>query len=255
MFPLSRKIKIAIERNLKALVDKTYTESTIKELLIDLREIGKRIKHSSGEGPEMFDRAFSDFIDVCDCIAHSNRIKGVLEENIRRHVEKIAATLEEGGNRPFSDVSAVGRVLNGDAIVAAMLSTIFLYLSTYDKDFDRDQLLPVFEDKADISLCIISLLQDSTIALKQGHGHALLHVLDHEGQYRLYCQVLGSSIERDARARTGGTGRLILGFPAILTNARNIDGLCFNQSDEIPKLIETYRGDDGRLHARFVNVE
>ncbi len=258
MLPLSRKIKISIERNLNSLIDKTYDEVTLKELLIDLREIGNEIKNSAGKttehNAEKFDQTFTDFIDICNCIAHSNRMRGVLEKNIRNHIEKIQNVLNEGGNVNFSEATAVERVISGDSIVAAMLSTIFLYLSTYENEFDQKKLIPVSEDKADISLCIISLLQDAAITLKNKTGVSLLHVLAFDGKYRLYCRVLNSSIEREARERTGGTGSVIFGFPVVVTNAEDIDNLQFNEnSDQLPKIIETYRDKNGILHARHVD--
>ena len=258
MLSLSRKIKLSIERNLNSLIDKTYNETTIKELLIDLREIGNKIKSSAGkttdQSAEKYDQTFVDFIDICNCIAHSNRLRGVLEKNIRSHIEKIQNVLNEGGNVNYSEATAVERVISGDSIVAAMLGTIFLYLATYEKEFDQKMLAPVFEDKADISLCIISLLQDTAITLENQTGVSLLHVLAYEGKYRLYCRVLNSSIQREARERTGGTGSLILGFPVVVTNAEDIDNLQFNESsDQLPKIIETYRDKNGTLHTRFVD--
>lgn len=258
MLPLSRKIKLSIERNLNSLIDKTYDETNIKELLIDLREIGNEIKSSAGKSSESnaeaFDQTFVDFIDICNCIAHSNRLRGVLEENIRNHVDKIQTVLNKGGEADFSEATAVERVINGDSIVAAMLASIFLYLTTYDKEFDKEKLAPVFEDKADISLCIISLLQDTAVTLKNRTGVSLLHVLPHEGKYRLYCRVLNSSIQRESRERTGGTGSFVLGFPVVVTNAKNIDELQFNENaDELSRIIETYRDTNGTLHARFID--
>lgn len=260
MLPLSRKIKLSIERNLSRLIDKTYDESTIKELLIDLREIGNEIKSSAGKtnepNAEKFDQYFEDFIDICNCIAHSNRLRGVLENNIRAHIEKIQNVLNEGGDADYYEATKVERIINGDSIVVAMLSAIFLYLNTYDKKFDREKLNPVFEDKANISLCIISLLQDTTVTLKQNTGVSILQILSHEGNYRLYCRVFNSSIQREAQERTGGAGKLIFGFPVIVTSAENIDNLQFNENDEgMPKVIETYRDDNNNLHARFIDIE
>jgi len=193
-----------------------------------------------------------------------------LEKNIRKHLGKMTSILNEGKNSNLSDFGTVDTVINCDSVVAAMLAFIFIYISKYGDDFKREQLNSVFEDKADMSLCIISLLQDTIIKLDKNQGVAILHVLDHEGQYRLYCRVLGSSIESESRKRTGGSGHLILGFPVIVTNAKNIDNLQFNDQNEEetinkdlsfvqynnkpPRLIETYRGEDDNLHVKFVDL-
>lgn len=273
VYVLSRKTKIAIARNLKSLIDRTFTEPTVKELLVDLREISKKILEPK-EGTvrnEKMDQIFKDFVDICNCIAHPNRdISGVLEKNIRSHVDKMATALRNNEEKiGLSEFSSVDKVISGDAIVCAMLASIFLYISKYDSTFNRDHLNSVFEDKEDISLCIISLLQDTTIRLKD-HGTAILHVMDYEGQYRLYCKVLRSTVDRDAKERTGGEGHIIVGFPVMLTNAKNIDNLKFydhngevfinkdlsflRDSEKISPLIETYRSDiDGKLHVKFID--
>jgi len=274
-YTLSRKTKISIARNLQSLINKTYDELCIKELLVDLREISNKIiKGEPKPGAvrnEKLDQVFKDFVDICNCIAHPNRdISGVLEKNIRKHVDKMAKAFDKNEERvSLSDLAKVDKVITGDSIVGAMLASIFLYISKYDSSISREQLNSVFEDKADISLCVISLLQDTIIKLDKNQGLAILHVLDYEGQYRLYCRVLGSSIERDARERTGGSGHIIIGFPVIVTNARNIDNLEFSEHNEevhlnrefsfikydkkLPPIIETYRGEDKNLHVRFVD--
>lgn len=250
-YVLSRKVKLAIDRNLRALIAKTYTEVTVKELLIDLREVTKyRNKNLDTPPDPRFTQAFKDFTDVCDSAAHTNRDRGILEQNIRRYVRTLDAAFNEGGEKP---VPQIDRVASGDGIVAAMLATIFFYLDAFDKKFDRNQLTPVFEDKADIGLCIISLLQDTIITLDDDKGKAHLRVLDHEGKFRLYCSILDSPIDRSARARTGGSGHVMISFPVIETNARNIDNLSFDAQGQVPSLIETFRADDGCLHARILS--
>lgn len=88
------------------------------------------------------------------------------------------------------------------------------------------------------------------MVLKENNGCALLYGYEYEGVFRLYCWILGSSIERDAKQRTGGTGSLIFSFLVIATTAHNIDGLKFEDSYKMPNLIETYRDKKGNLHAK-----
>lgn len=255
-FVLSRKIKISISRNLKSLIDKTYTETIIKELLIDLREIVGELIKAKGTtipDPKNSKQKLIEFRDICDCIAHSNRDHGVLEVNIRNHTEKIACALNNG-NKAWSEVSKVDGYITEDSIFLAMLATIFFFLSKYDKDLSREQFSPIFEDKSDIGLCIISLLQDTTFQLKHDHGNAILMVLEYEGNYRLYCSVSRSTVDKDSEERTGGSGHINFGFPVIVTTAKNIDNLRFSeQNDKSHDLIEAYRGEDNKMHVRFVD--
>jgi hypothetical protein len=258
-YTLSRKTKISIARNLQSLIDKTYDERCVKELLIDLREISNRIikgdPNSRTTRIEQFDQIFKDFVDICNCITHPNReISGVLEKNIRRHIKKMAQGLNQNQeNVSPADFMKVDTVITEDSIVSAMLASIYLYISKYDSTYTREQLNPVFEDKANVGLCVISLLQDTIIKLSEDKGIAILHVMDHEGQYRLNCRVLGSSIDKDSREMTRGVGHVSIGFPVVVTNAKNIDNLKFNLcSKKLPPLIETYRGEDKNLHVRFI---
>ncbi len=134
-----------------------------------------------------------------------------------------------------------------------MLASIIVYLSDYENKFNKDSLTPVFEDSSDIGLCIISLLQDTFITLKKEHGYAILHILDYEGNFRLYYRVVGSTIEKKAQERTGGTGRILLGFPLIETYAENKDKIKLNPEAKTPDIIETYRDSNAELKGGVIS--
>ena len=255
-YVLSRKTKASIEHCLAQVVDGTFAESTIKELMVDLRELARKFPRDGGQ--PKYDKAFAHFLEVCDFVVHANRDRGVIEKNVRAHVEGLADALAKGDSEKWAKVSSVRNVIHGDELVAGMLGMTYLSLSPHDANPDTRGLERAFGRKSDIALCIISILQDSIIELKDGSGHALLHMVSFDGRYRLYYQVLNSKVEQDARARTGGTGRLILGFPVVVTNAEDIDHILPQLSEASPMLddpvpppvIETYRALDGVLHVR-----
>ena len=83
-------------------------------------------------------------------------------------------------------------------------------------------------------------------------GDAILHVLTYEKKYRLYARIY-SPIFRDFVHSPAD----VPGFPVILTDAVDINGLQFEGLVEEPsvletKLVETYRDPTGTLRLRFI---
>lgn len=264
MFVLSRKTKVSVERRIAEIMEGRFTESAVKELLIDLRELARQIPTGTPEAPPQFDKSFIHFIEICDFVAHSNRDRGVIETNVREHAERIAAALAGGGDQDWLTLTAVKQIIHADGVVAGMLGTAQLFLLSFNESLQRDYLIPAFERKDEIALCIISLLQDAIIRLKGNHGFASLHVQVYEGQYRLYCSILGSRMERDARQLTGGSGSVVFGFPVIDTGAKDLDGILSlrtrnsfmlppGENIPLPSIVETYRETDGSLHVRVLD--
>jgi hypothetical protein len=256
----SRKIKLSIDRCLSDIYEDRFNEQTVKELLIDLRELAIVFRNMKGGEPK-YDSAIAQFIEICDFIAHANRDRGVIENNIRSRIEKIAYALDHGGDEQLSEVTKVKDFINSDAIVGAMLAMAFNYLVSFKQNLSKDDLIPAWERKNDIALCIISLLQDATIKLENKGGRAFLHVVSYEGHYRLYCSVFGSRVDQDAKTRTGGTGQIIIGFPVIVTYSPDIDGVLpeiisnwesLQKNIKPPPIIETFRGSDTLLHVRLI---
>jgi len=247
---LSRKILRSVRGNIEKLKCDRFDEHDVKELLIDLREVGRYfVKNLPPEERNQFTKAFQDFIDVCDFIAHSNREWGIIERNVRQHVKKLhemisTATMEEFTSLP------VDNVIYTDALVSAMLGFAFYTLSAQDKSITSEYFLDAFKNKGDIALCLLSLLQDSIIKLDKDEGFAILFILSFEGRYRLYCQILESRIEREARERTGGTGRLVLGFPVIVSLVPCIDDIPSEAPQGLPAVFETFRDAENKLRMR-----
>lgn len=268
---LSRKVGISISRNLQSLIDLSYTEQNVKELLIDLREISKTIVKSKPKvglkRNENIEQQIEEFIDICNCIAHPNRnISGLLEKKIRSHIDRITTAYINEGISGFAKLAKNHKIITDESLVNVMLASIYLYISKFEDSISIDQLEAINKDKANIGLCIISLLQDTIIKLDKNQGFAILHIIDYEGLYRLYCRI----ILKDARDRFG-TERIMLEFPLIVTNARNIDNLQFpdhnkeawvskefsyaiRDSPDSPAIVETFRGNDKDLHVRFIDI-
>lgn len=260
MFVLSRKALISVERNVEALLAGQFAEPTVKALLTDLRELARAAPTIGLDDPQ-FSGLFREFVEICDFLAHANRTKGLFEIKIREKAEEIAQAFDSADESRLKSAMIFEPLISLDRVVAGMLSTSLLFLLQRNSGLPSDFLNPAFERRDEIGLCILSLLQDSIIRLKRENGVALLHILSYEGRYRLYCAILGSKVEADARKRTGGTGSLVLGFPVIDTSIQNIDGVLADRksadgleigSSEMPPLIETFREASGRLAVREV---
>ncbi len=230
--------------------------------MIDLRELARSAPQIGLNDPK-FRNVFMNFVDVCDFIAHTNRTKGLFESKIRKQSERMADALASGDQTRWDKVTNIPLVADMGSIVSGLLGTSFLCLCHFDKTLSPSFLEPAHRRTDEIALCIISLLQDSIIKLKDDCGEAILHVLVHEGYFRLYCRVHGSRIEADARRRTGGSGRVAIGFPVLVTQARDVDEVLPPYTPELglleehftlPPLIETYRNADGRLCVRVLEA-
>lgn len=259
MYVVSRKTRLSVERRLAEIVDGAFSEPAVKDLMVDLRELARAFPQDGGQ--PRFDRAITHFLEVCDFIAHGTRDRGVIERTVRARVEGLSDAYVRGDDAKWAQFSSAQDVISGDELAAGLLGMAFLVLSVGSPDLDRRPLQRAFERKRDIALCIISILQDSIVELKSGAGQALLHIVSFEGRYRLYCQVLGSTLEQQARLKTGGSGHLILAFPVVATEAEDIDHVLPQLSEESPlfdgppgppPVVETYRAPDGLLHVRLL---
>lgn len=250
-YPFSRKLFRSIYSNIERIKHGTFDERDIKELLIDLRELAKYVKQRLAGESNDFTKAILHFIDVCDFIAHANRDRGVVEQNVRAHAKALNAIFPTATFEEFSALP-VANVINADALVSALIGISYLGLSSEDKTISSDFFLPVAAHKNDVALCILSILQDSIIELDEDEGYAILHVMPFEGKYRLYCTIIGSRIERESRERTGGTGRFFMGFPVIVSDALCVDDISSGDPVGIPQVVETFRDSENRLRVRVV---
>ena len=141
----------------------------------------------------------------------------------------------------------------------SLLITAYLYPSSFDPKISIDVFLKIHSKLDEIGLCIASLLQDSVIRLKNDRGTAALLLLSHRGFYRLYCQVFNSRIHTDAITRTKGAGRIIIGFPVMVTGYPDNQSIVrptspevfFDQRSATPgTAYETFRGINSELLLR-----
>jgi len=257
-YVLSRKSKYSIERGLRKIQDGTFTEREIKELMLDLRELA-RSNTSIGLKDAPFSADLNEFADVADFLAHTNRTRGLFESRIREHAEGMADALQSGNEEYWSTANKVKSVSHANKVAQSLLITAYLYLSSFDSTVSIQKFLSAHKRINEIALCIASLMQDSIIRLKQDRGTATLLLLSHRGFYRVYCQVFNSKIHTDAIARSKGAGRIIIGFPVMVTNCVDNQNVVRTTSPEIifdarsysPGIpYETFRGTNGELLLR-----
>jgi hypothetical protein len=100
------------------------------------------------------------------------------------------------------------------------------------------------------------------VMLRDGKQGANLYIHVHEGTYRLYCQVFGFDLQERIPGRIGETQITALRFPLVVTDTPALDGLLPNtkggltiHAHGIPPLVETYRGEDGRLYVKLADIE
>jgi hypothetical protein len=259
---LSRKIWHSVNRNVQTLLQGTFDESNIKELLIDLREFSLMLLKSGAydQDSAMKGKAKA-FIDLCHFVAHSNRDQGTFEDRIREQAQRLADALSANDDEAWRLANETYRVSTDRTITELLLCNALLLLQKYDSAITLDSLAPAFMRHAEIGLCVISLLQDSLIELKQDSGYALLSLMKHEGKLRLYCTLRKSKIQKSLSAQHKKPVKISYGFPVIATSASDIDGIL----NEAPTflttsgntwpsiLVETYRDADNALRIRPIS--
>src|SRR3990167_5927671 len=132
MHVLSRKTKISVERSVTKIMNGTFTESTIKELIIDLRELARAAPNIGLDDPK-FKENFSEFVEICDFIVHSNRNKGLFETRIRQQAERMADAFSSFDEGLWQQANKIRPAANIDRIVTGMLGAAFLVLLIFDK--------------------------------------------------------------------------------------------------------------------------
>lgn len=250
-FILSRKIRKSIEDGIRCIKLGTFAETEIKALLIDLREAAKYMRDRLSGDPNFPAIQYKNFIEVCDFIAHASRDRGLIESLVRRHVQRLHNSLDSAGVEQPQSISVDG-VLNANAMVPTLASIAYLCLSSTDETIDIGYFREVKERESEIVLCIMSLLQDSYIDLKEEEGYAVLQLYPYNGHHRVYCRVLNSKIEREAIERIGGNGQLVLGFPVVIGTApcTTSDELNIANIDLPSPIFETYRDSELTLKLR-----
>lgn len=251
---LSRKVLYSIRYGVECLKNGIFTEKDIKMLLVDLREMTKHFDLCiTSTSDKEFTKAIKNFFEVCNFVAHASRDRGIVENLVRDHALKLRANLDKT-LEDFSEIP-VNAVLDADMIATSLIFVAFQAIRSSDHTLNQECFFPlIHEQRTEIALCILSLLQDATIKLKDDEGFGFLHLMQHNGFYRLYCRLLNSRIELDARKSTGGSGRFVLGFPVMLSSARCLDTSIFPESitTTLPPIYETYRDTAYNLQLRSI---
>lgn len=155
----SVKVLESVRKNLLAWANNTFTESTVKELLIDVREhVRWLVARAAKEGTPLPDRHL--LLDICDFVAHPVKQQGEVVDNLI--VKQLASVIEElrkGNLKPVSPESlttAMGVLLaEGCNMLRRGGLDIF------------DQVAPkALEHQEGMMLCLLSLLQDAVIKME-----------------------------------------------------------------------------------------
>lgn len=253
-FVISRKVLHSICAGVDLIRTARFDETHIKLLLIDLRELARYFAtRPKMEENIVFTKANKNFIDVCDFIAHASRNQGVMERMVREQVQRFHALPDAATVQDALDIPIYG-VLRSDALVTSMAGIAYLALGATDRDRSADFLSAFATNSTEIELCIMSLLQDSMLRLKNGDGFASLHIQPRDGVLKLYCNVFDTKVEQDARRRTAGPGRLALSFPVMRSTVPFLDHPEFIFSTDVlsPAIYETHRTNTGRLVLRRI---
>ena len=257
-FFMSRKIRNSISQGIELLRFGAFTEVDVKLLLVDLREVGRHMATSLKSEENPFTILIAEFLDVCDFVAHANRDRGVVEATVRVQAQKMRKNLNSNPSLTVDEFSGVlvNGALNANRLVMALASIAALALDKLDPASSKALVIELQERQSEIALCILSLLQDSFITLNKNEGYGLLQLKPHEGMYRLYCQVIDSKIDEEARTRTNGSGRIILGFPVIVSAAECIDPDILSCDCEVfpAPIFETFRDAKSQLKLRVLEV-
>lgn len=253
--PINRKILRSVRNNLDRIKCGHFEERDVKELLVDLREFTRHnVMKNLPKEIDKFHKPIQDFLEICDFMAHSYREKGIIEKNVRNYAKKLHESLLASRTADGSQsVPLVEEFINAKNVAMALLALAYWVLSAGDKSITCEYVLDAFKHCDDIALCLMSLLQDSIIELdNKKEGYAILYILPFEGRYRLYCRVIGSRIDLDARER--GARKVILQWPVIESSSPCIDDLPSHPLQGLPHVFETFRDSENKLRMRKITV-
>ncbi|WP_431104577.1 hypothetical protein [Roseateles noduli] len=190
MHYVSRKTLRTISENLNYVKLKTFDESHVKELMVDLRELARESPKLKINHPQA--HIISDFAEVCDFIAHPSRTQGAFRRKIREKLGHIGKFIQEG--KQLAEWGSIGRRyqhFHADQYSFGLLSTAALHPLPGDYAFTSanttKQLI------REINVCIASILQDARVDLGD-EGQAFLRLREHHGFWWLYCRVHFSKI-------------------------------------------------------------
>lgn len=266
MFIVSRKIFASVRRGVMEIINGTFTESTIKELLMDLRELAKSAPFI-GLGKSEVEPALSSCNEICDFIAHNNRDRGAFETHIRDRAELFAHAFESNDEDALLMAASTQPIYDLNLVIDGMLGLAYLYLISFDGSVNPSHFESTYSKRDEIAICLISILQDKVVFLKEGGGTAQLIALVYDQKFRLYCRVVGSKAHHFLKKNQATEGRLVIGFPVLITSFVDEDGVLISHKSDLTlnfpvgstrlppdPIIETYRDVNNKLRVRVVDV-
>lgn len=244
--------KISTKKNYDSLVNGTFTEDNIKELMIDLRERTKYLKrelNSKDCDNNSLIKFVDDFNEISDFIGHPNRDKGLLAKRIKKYISASKEKYPKGiPNNP--DIGPKDFVMDVYSIITGLIIILENYLTVYGINVNKEDSLKILKFRDDIALCIISLLQEYSIDLSDDplFKHSILIIKCYGNTLHL---CLKTFLPRsDPKLKLVDEHDITV----IYTNVENTDGLVIENSikeKKKGKIIETYRNSNGVLKAKF----
>lgn len=244
-FVTSRKISRSIEEGIDLLCDGKFIERDVKLLLIDLREAAKYLREqfrsTENDVGREFIKTLEEFIEICDFIAHASRHRGLVEEKVRAHVQYLRQTLDEPPADSLESINVIP--FNASRVVEAIILVSDSALGRVNIHRSKNRYAALRKHQSDIELCLLSLMQDNQIMLKDDAGYCVLQLQPWEGQYRLYGRVMTAKVQD----QIGTKKMVVLRFPVMVSTATCNEPIilgCNFDSVSFP-VFETFR--DGKL--------
>jgi hypothetical protein len=221
--------KPSIIKNYKSLVNGTFTEDNIKELIIDLREQAKSIIRTYNNQYVPF---VGEFDEISDFYGHPFRDQGLLSKRINKYFSNLKEMFPNTIPRDY-DGSILEYMMDISFIINGLILTLIDYFESYGIYFSSEDILKIFKFKDDIALCIISLLQDYKIKLGNYKYHDHFMIVCIENKLHLDSMIIL------AETKTKTLHQFYL--PVIETNVKNTYNLEIKHELKELQIIETYR--------------
>lgn len=262
-----------ISRSFDELMSDRFDGRTFSTLFMDIREVAKSLRpqlraNDQEDNAKAVARDLEHFADVCDFIAHPTRdTKSRSNRNLmpsigERILKDARAVLDcNTQSQSPSDTPAITEsLISVDSCILGVVACLGSVLLPRNKNLNVQEVVKfLLSRKSQIALCIADALDGRLYDIEK-RGLCVLQVLSYEGEYRLYCCVSGPYFGEPL----GGGGFFKVGFPVMLTGAKDIDHVLSPYEGRSTVLveetiealdgpyIETYRGDDGLLHVRRI---
>lgn len=247
------KIYKSISENYNLIKSKRYNETNIKELLIDLRFVATTKRKEFRDSP--FEEDLNEFIDFCNFVAHPIKDRGFIAKRIIENINLLEKALidpngliqYENGTPYFDKL----KTYSSSNYITYMLTMIFLVLQNKISQHELENVLE--SESKDISLCILSLLQNSIIELdNKGIEKAILLLNSNDNYLCLYSVIYSEKINIQLK-ESGFNPNADSSFFLLPTVTSNISHIKVHQINrEQPQFFETYRDSIGKLNLRLI---